>query len=222
MLPSLIVLKAAEDRYVLVSLVQSNYVEATVVENSKHLFTHAEWRSDGLEGQPRKYEFKRVSSRSTPKIYTSTLYKTRNYILVSWHEPIYIYTMTYSGTILPSAYFQVFSGDDTSEIWHFKKEAVSPPSSPSVSPPSSPSVSPPSSPSGASPAKIPPHIVRGFVESAIQKNEVCPITLDPLVIGQIAMTSCGHLFERQSLMNMLNSACPTCRVVIQKEELVHI
>ena len=208
MIPPLVILNAGDDRYVLLSLSlqDSKYVQAKVVDNSKYLFTSAEWRSDGLEGQPKNYIFRRVSSRSaTPKDYASTLRKTINYVIVPWHEPIYIYTMTYSGVILPSTYFRVFRNDDTEVKWHFKK---------------------PSSFAGASPvpapAKIPSHIIVGFVESAIQKKEVCPITLDALVMGNIAMTSCGHLFEKQGLLNMLRSttACPTCRALIKQEDLV--
>lgn len=204
MIPPLIVLKAADDRHVLISLSlhDSLHVEANVVENSKYLFRNAEWRSDGLEGQSMNYIFRRVSSRSAPKTYTSTLCKTNCYLNVSWHQPIYIYTMTYPGVILPSTYVRVFRGDDIAENWHFKKPALYV-----------------ASPQVASPAKIPIHILRGYVESAIQKKEVCPITLEALVMGHISMTSCGHLFERQALVNMLKSSnkCPTCRCEIQDD-----
>lgn len=216
MIPPLIVLKAADDRHVLVSLSlhDSLHVEANVVENSKYLFRNAEWRSDGLEGQPMNYVFRRVSSRSAPKTYTSTLCKTNCYLNVSWHEPIYIYTMTYSGVVLPSTYFRVFRGDDVTEKWHFKKPV-------SLSSVSLSSVSPSSvSPSSVSlPAKIPSHIVRGFVESAIHKKEVCPITLEAFVMGHVAMTSCGHLFNKEALIRMLesNTACPNCRCNIDSD-----
>jgi hypothetical protein len=214
MIPPLVILNAGDDRYVLLSLSlqDSKYVQAKVVDNSKYLFTSAEWRSDGLEGQPKNYIFRRVSSRSaTTKDYASTLRKTINYLIVPWHEPIYIYTMTYSGVILPSTYFRVFRNDDTEEKWHFKKPSAS--SSAEASP---------ALPPVPAPAKIPSHIILGFVESAIQKKEICPITLDALVMGNIAMTSCGHLFEKQGLLNMLSSttACPTCRAPIKQEDLV--
>ena len=219
MLPPLVILKASEDRHVLLSLSihSSSYVEAVVVENSKYLFTSTEWRTDGLAGLPQVYIFRRVSSRSSSvKTYNSSLCKTNAYVIVSWHEPIHIYTMTYSGIALPSTYFRVFKDDDRGERWHFKKPSLTRPVPPT-----------PSAPAAATAAlatvsvKIPSHIVRGFVESAIQKKEVCPITLDPLVMGHVAMTSCGHLFDTEAIMNMLkeNTKCPTCRCVI-KDDLV--
>jgi hypothetical protein len=183
-------------------------MEATIVDNSKYLFTNAEWRSDGLEGRPEDYMFRRISSRSEPKYYPTTLSKTNKYVIVPWHDPIHIYKVKYSGVILPSSYFRVYEGKDTSERWHFKK---------------------PSSTSGPSEApltqvKIPSHIVRCFVESAIQKKEICPITLDALVMGNVAMTSCGHLFAREALASCLSSSniCPSCRSDVNEDGLVNL
>lgn len=211
MLPALIILKAAEDRHVLISLARVNeLVEATIIDNSKYLFTTSEWRSDGIEGLPEDYKFRRISSRSAEvKLYTSTLYKTNNYVIIPWHDPIHIYTMKYPGVILPSAYFRVFKNEDSDEKWHFKKPSLL---SPVEREPTPVQV----------PAKIPSHIVRCFVESAIQKNEVCPITLDALVMGNIAMTPCGHLFEKEALVSSLSSSnvCPNCRAEVQPRDLV--
>jgi hypothetical protein len=108
--------------------------------------------------------------------------------------------MTYAGTILPSEYFKVFKGDDVEEKWHFKKSSPLP--SPSMT---------------SEPSKIPTHIIRGFVESAIQKKETCPITLETLVMGNIAMTPCGHLFEKQALIHSINrnAICPNCRSCVK-------
>jgi hypothetical protein len=207
MLPSYIILKANEDRHVLLTLsVVEDYIEAIVVDNSKYLFSVAEWRSDGIEGQPENCMFKRISSRTAPKIYRSILVKTSSYIIVPWHEPIYIYTMTHSGVILPSSYFKVFKGGDINEKWHFRKPLPLPLHLPKQT-------------------KIPSHIVRGFVESAINKKEVCPISLDALVMGHVAMTTCGHLFEKEALMNAINTSCPTCptcRAVIKEYDIVLI
>ena len=235
MLPSLVILKANEDRYVLLSLSihSSSYIDAVLVENSKYLFTNAEWRTDGLAGLPQTYIFRRVSSRSPqPKTYNSTLCKTSGYLIVSWHEPIHIYTMTYSGISLPSTYFKVFKDRDQGGRWHFKKPLPGVlPAAPAPAPaPAAPAPAAPapahaaSAPVVATPpttVKIPSHIVRGFVESAIQKKEVCPITLEPLVMGHVAMTSCGHLFNTEAIMNMLkeNTTCPSCRCLI-KDDLV--
>lgn len=213
--PPLIIVKAAEDRHCLLSLsMVDRCMEATVVDNSKYLFTNAEWRSDGLEGRPEDYMFRRISSRSDPKFYPTTLSKTNKYVIVPWHDPIHIYKVKYSGVILPSSYFRVYEGKDTSEKWHFKKPSSSSPPTPSIA--SSPSEAP------LTQVKIPSHIVRGFVESAIQKKEVCPITLDALVMGNVAMTSCGHLFAREALTSCLSSSnvCPNCRASVKEEDIV--
>ena len=210
MSPSLIIVKAAEDRHCLLSLSMiDRCVEAIIVDNSKYLFTNAEWRSDGIEGRPEDYRFRRISSRSEPKYYPTTLCKTNKYVIVSWHEPIHIYTIKYPGVILPSTYFKVFKNEDTEERWHFKKPSSS--SGPSQAP-------------AVSQAKIPSHIVRGFVESAIQKKEVCPITLDALVMGNVAMTSCGHLFTREALVSCLSSSnvCPNCRASVKEGDIINV
>lgn len=208
--PSLIIVKAADDRHVLISLsTVDRCMEASVVDNSKFLFTNAEWRSDGLEGRPEDYRFRRISSRSEPKYYPTTLCKTNKYVIVPWHEPIHIYKIKYSGVILPSTYFRVFKNEDSAERWHFKKPSVA---SPSVALPS------------PTQAKIPSHIVRGFVESAIQKKEVCPITLDALVMGNVAMTSCGHLFAKEALIHAITNSnvCPSCRAHVKEADIVII
>jgi len=212
MTPSLIIVKAAEDRYCLLSLsMVDRCMEASIVDNSKYLFTNAEWRSDGIEGRPEDYRFRRISSRSEPKYYPTTLCKTNKYVTVPWHEPIYIYKLKYPGVILPSTYFKVFKDEDNDEKWHFKKASPPMPSAPMESLPSVP-------------VKIPSHIVRGFVESAIHKKEVCPITLDPLVMGNVAMTSCGHLFAREALANCLTTSnvCPNCRADVNRDGLINI
>lgn len=225
-MPTLMILNAAEDRYVLISLATvDGCMEATVVENSKHLFTNAEWRSDALEGRPENYKFRRISSRSAPKIYDTSMCKTNRYLIVRWHEPIHIYTMKSCGVILPSTYFRVFKNEDLNEIWHFKKPSGAVLSvAPSVAVPSvAPSVAVPSVVPLSQP-KIPSHIVRGFIESAIQKKEVCPITLDALVMGNVAMTSCGHLFERQALMNAITNSkvCPNCRASVKEGDIINV
>ena len=215
--PPLIIVKAAEDRHVLLSLTMvDRCMEATVVDNSKYLFTNAEWRSDGIEGRPQDYRFRRLSSRSDPKYYPTTLCKTNMYVIVPWHEPIHIHTIKYAGVILPSSYFKVFKDEDNEEKWHFKKPSPSPFGASHAPFPSAPL------PSAPAQLKIPSHIVRGFVESAIQKKEICPITLDALVMGNVAMTSCGHLFEIQALMNTIanSNVCPNCRAFIKEEDIV--
>jgi hypothetical protein len=196
MIPSIIIINAnADNKYVLLSMKQEdNYIEAKLIDNSKHLLSNVVLKTDGIEGLSELYTFKRVSTRHSPKYYTSHLIKTTNYVIVPWHEPIYIYTMTHSKKILSSDFYKVCNGLDTCEKWHFKIPEII------VDEPQTD-------------LHIPFHIVQGFVESFILKKEVCPITLEPFVMGQIAMTPCGHLFDKKSLDTIV--ICPTCRADIK-------
>lgn len=213
-LPDLLIIKANENRYVLLSIDSSrNYVKASIIENSKHILSLGEWRSDGIKGRSIQCSFERISRRGPTKYYSSTLCKTNRYIIVNWHEYIYLYTMTYPGITLPSEFYKVCKGLDTNERWHFT--AAHPHSTPPI--PSAPEypfhITPSDTNSEESPQKIPIHILRIFIESSIKNKDICPITLEPIVMGKIAMTSCGHLFDKESLLTFLetSSICPQCR-----------
>jgi hypothetical protein len=216
-LPPLIIVKAGDERYVLVSLTHlsdNNYIDAKIIENSKYLFSSAEWRSDGIHGRPTYHTFLRMSSRSVPKTYNSTLCKSNSYIKVPWHAPIHIFEMTNSTIVLPSSFYKVFTGQDISGRWHFKEIPTLRVGSPEVAlTPSAPLAPVEAEVKVEQKQNIPQHIIQGYVESAIQKKEICPITLDPLVMGQIGMTPCGHLFDRSALENVVKSGkgCPQCR-----------
>lgn len=223
-LPPLIIVKAGDERYVLVSLTRlsdNNYIDAKIIENSKYLFSSAEWRSNGIHGRPSYHTFLRMSTRSVPKTYNSTLCKTNTYVKVPWHAPIHMYVMTNANVVLPSTFYKVFSGQDMNGRWHFKEIPIL--SSPQVVPSAPLAEEADEVAEVKQKQNIPQHIIQGFVESAIQKKEICPITLDPLVMGQIAMTPCGHLFDRSALENSLNNSskcCPQCRSEVCQKDIV--
>ena len=60
-----------------------------------------------------------------------------------------------------------------------------------------------------------------FVESAIQKQDVCPITMEPLKKGSIGCLPCGHLFDKDALLSALiiSKKCPTCRQACSEEDV---
>ena len=219
-LPELLIIKANENRFVLLSIdSRRDYVKLNIVEHSKHILSLGEWRSDGIKGRNITCSIERTSRRGPVKYYTSTLCKTNKYIIVNWHDHIYLYTMTYPGITLPSEFYKVCKGLDTNERWHFTVADTIPPM------PSAPEYNFHTIHSNTSSdlhEQIPKHILRIFIDTSIKNKDICPITLEPLVMGQIAMTTCGHLFHKKSLIDFLESSdiCPQCRSKTVKDKLV--
>lgn len=236
-LPPTIVVKATENRYVLLSVqpLAGDLLSATMVEGPKDLFQEGEWRMDGIEEESQDYNFLHKYNNGPAYIETtSTMIRTKLYVKVPWSDPIYVYTMTRAIYILQDEFYTVYGDEDTDERWHFKlpfdpiiEELMAPlERPPRILPFSDPDPAPapapvpplPSAPSAPSDygrfAQIPPHIFRAFVSSSIEKLEVCPILLEPFTsIEESAMTPCGHLFDKKSLISSLRikSSCPTCR-----------
>lgn len=71
------------------------------------------------------------------------------------------------------------------------------------------------------PPAIPPHVFKILVEAIIAKNEICPISMEPLKYETVAGLPCGHLFEKSSLTQALESKgeCPVCRKSVSKEDI---
>ena len=62
---------------------------------------------------------------------------------------------------------------------------------------------------------IPQHIVRAILRDAVMQEEVCPITSVEIDIGNGAVTSCFHLFEKDAIAKWLSmpgsrDKCPLC------------
>lgn len=48
---------------------------------------------------------------------------------------------------------------------------------------------------------------------AVAREDTCPITMEPLVLGKIGVLHCGHCFDAESIKKSLRrcTMCPTCR-----------
>lgn len=48
---------------------------------------------------------------------------------------------------------------------------------------------------------------------AVAREDTCPITMEPLVLGKIGVLHCGHCFDADSIKKSLRrcTMCPTCR-----------
>ena len=61
--------------------------------------------------------------------------------------------------------------------------------------------------------KIPGHVIQLLTEDAVKRNEICPITLEPITSETSSMTSCFHMFDTAAIERSLttNRNCPVCR-----------
>jgi SUMO ligase MMS21 Smc5/6 complex component len=54
-----------------------------------------------------------------------------------------------------------------------------------------------------------------LIEVAVSKGDSCPISMNPITKENAAVTSCGHVFDRDSIAQWLASSdrhgCPNCR-----------
>lgn len=55
--------------------------------------------------------------------------------------------------------------------------------------------------------------VRALIQAAIKENMTCPISMNPIDAETACVTSCQHIFERDSIQRWFrdNSTCPVCR-----------
>ena len=117
--------------------------------------------------------------------------------------------MTTPNMVLPDNFYNVYMGNDKYREWHFLGTEF-----PSAPAPSSFAASP--APASADPHQIPRHIFKVFVEAAVAKKEACPITMEEITMENVAMTPCGHLFDKTALQMALRSrnTCPQCRAAV--------
>lgn len=103
-------------------------------------------------------------------------------------EKIYEYKLDKPCLSLPIEFYDVYMGKDTTENWHILLKSV-----PVV--------------------RIPPHVLKGFVAGLIAAKETCPVTMEELTLGNIAVTGCYHAFERSTMDQIMSTTriCPTCR-----------
>jgi hypothetical protein len=128
----------------------------------------------------------------------------QNYIELPW-GPVYEYNMTSPNQILSTKFYRVVMNEDRNEKWHFKKGIVSVRASVPISQPT---------------GKIPNHILRVYLQDAITRNEICPVTMEPLTMNA-GVTSCGHLFNKDAVLMAVRQlgSCPTCRAAVRVEDI---
>lgn len=64
-------------------------------------------------------------------------------------------------------------------------------------------------------ATIPQHVIRALLRDAAMQEELCAITRDEIDVGNGAVTSCFHLFEKNAITQWMNmpasqDKCPVC------------
>ena len=218
-LPSTIVIHSAEGRYVMLNIIHRMnkesmpYIMFKVIDNPKNLIENSYWRNNQPTQDVVSYTCVRESSVSGPTTYEARLTRTHR-IIVTEGGDIPEYKLESRNTILESKFYHVTRDDDPGERWHFKESMVRPEPLPA-------SAASSSSHASASHAKIPKHILKVFIEDAISKNSLCPITMEPLTLENASITSCGHLFDKEALCLSLKTCkkCPMCRADAKADEI---
>ena len=221
-LPSTIVIHSAEGRYVMLNIIHRMnkesmpYIMFKVIDNPKNLIENSYWRNNQPTQDVVSYTCVRESSVSGPTIYTAHLTRTHR-ILVTEGGDIPEYKLESRNTILESKFYHVTKDDDPGERWHFKDCMVRPEPLAAAASAAIPSTAAAS----ASHAKIPKHILKVFIEDAISKNSLCPITMESLTVENASITSCGHLFDKEALRISLKRCkkCPMCRTDANPDEI---
>jgi hypothetical protein len=224
-IPSHILICGGYDRYVLLSVtvVRGQYVKSEVIEKPKQFLLDSGlqgcmWKNDGVPQEPRTCRHYR-ETLSQVDYYTNMVTRTSKYLSSERHAIIPVYEMTTPNMVLPDRFHAVFMGNDRRREWHFL--AAEFPSAPAgvPAPPipvHRPSAPPSPSSLSAQPQQIPPHVFKVFVEAAIAKKETCPITMEEITMENVAMTPCGHLFDKTALQMAIRTrnTCPQCRAPV--------
>ena len=224
-IPSHILICGGYDRYVLLSVtvVRGEYVKSEVIEKPKQFLLDSGlqgcmWKNDGVPQEPRACRHYRETF-SQVDYYTNMVTRTSKYLSSERHAIIPVYEMTTPNMVLPDRFYDVYMGNDRRREWHFLAAEF-----PSAAVAGVPAIaanrpSAPPSPSRAplaQPQQIPPHVFKVFVEAAIAKKETCPITMEEITMENVAMTPCGHLFDKTALQMALRTrnTCPQCRAPV--------
>lgn len=225
-IPSHILICGGYDRYVLLSvtIVRGQYVKSEVIEKPKQFLLGSGlqgcmWKNDGPSQEPRTCHHYRETFMQVD-YYTNMVKRTSKYLSSERHAIIPVYEMTTPNLVLPDRFYDVYMGNDKRREWHFlgvefPSVTASAPPRPSA-PPSSPRTAAAPAPASAEAHQIPRHVFKVFVEAAIAKKETCPITMDEITMENVAMTPCGHLFDKTALQMALRTrnTCPQCRAPV--------
>ena len=222
-LPPFIILRAADNRYVLLNVshvtrfidnVEKTCLKFDVVNEPQNML-NGRWKTGRVEPSALTYTCERVSSRGPTKYYTTIMNKMADYIELPWGS-VYQYNMTSPNQILSSKFYRVVMNEDRNVKWHFKRAVLL--TQPLLTQPLL--TQPLQHQQQPLQAKIPNHIFRVYLQDAIARNEICPITMEPLMMNA-GLTSCGHLFNKDAILMVIRSSvsplCPTCRAVIRED-----
>jgi hypothetical protein len=181
------------------------------------------WKNDGVPQEPRACHHYRETSMQID-YYTNMVTRTSKYLSSERHAIIPVYEMSTPNMVLPDRFYDVYMGNDRRREWHFlaaefPSAAAGVPAPVPAPPIAAHRPSAPPSPSPApltQPQQIPPHVFKVFVEAAIAKKETCPITMEEITMENVAMTPCGHLFDKTALQMALRTrnTCPQCRAPV--------
>jgi len=69
--------------------------------------------------------------------------------------------------------------------------------------------------------QVPQHVINGYIESLVQKKELCPILMTELTLTTTSMTPCGHCISKDALTTWFETthACPVCRLPCSAHQL---
>ena len=169
-----------------------HYMVCHSVQNPQKLVGNSQWITHAEDGPVQKvWQYRNATSMSDAARYLNTMKRLKKSIMLEGIGEVFVWILDKPNTILPGTYYHVCSGLDTAKYWHF-----------SVSCPTK--------------IDVPKHVLHTYMESAIEKNTACPITLEPLTKDTVAYTVCGHLFQREAINMAVRGAgkCPTCRAVL--------
>lgn len=198
-LPATLMVSAGYNRYVVFTCehVNTNNVRLkTVIRPGAQFGSIIE--GDGAIIGYENYINQRVGGEKT--FYNMATTKLNRWIRVG-SEKIYEYKLDKPCVSLPIEFYDVYMGKDTTETWHL----LAKPKAPVI-------VAQP----------IPPHVLKGFVAGLIAAKETCPVTMEELRLGNIAVTGCYHAFERSTIEQIMSTTrvCPTCRAGLAENILM--
>jgi hypothetical protein len=228
-IPSHILICGGYDRYLLlyITIVRGKYVKSEVIEKPKQFILGCglqgcTWKNDGVPQDPRTCHHYRETFMHVD-YYTNMVTRTSKYLSSERHLAIPVYEMTTPNMVLPDNFYNVYMGNDKYREWHFlgtEFPSAPAPSSFAAAPGPAPAAAPRTAaapgPASADPHQIPRHIFKVFVEAAVAKKETCPITMEEITMENVAITPCGHLFDKTALQMALRTrnTCPQCRAAV--------
>ena len=199
------------------------------------LLSEATWHEDGVELPAIEYFIERDATEVRPLgIYSSNIRRTKNYAKIRGLGDVFEYEFTKPVNVLPPAYSWIKRGNDEDREYHYNPgprmermlennmRVFSLPTLPTLPPvPPVPVAQPVIQQAPVEVKRIPTFVFHAYVTSAIEKNETCPVTLEPLTKENVGCPPCGHLFDKDALKSALesNGKCPTCRALAKVSEI---